>query len=100
MKKIRSILAMVMAFCLVLTAVSAFAEKSLEGDANVDQRNYPSTTPFIHPPFYNVKLIVEADDNGVITSVSDNGITVKMIQHTSRVVGFFSPIGGCFCPGL
>ncbi len=73
MKKIRSILAMVMAFCLVLTAVSAFAEKSLEGDANVDQRNYPSTTPFIHPPFYNVKLIVEADDNGVITSVSDNG---------------------------
>ena len=27
-------------------------------------------------------------------------ITVKMIQHTSRVVGFFSPIGGCFCPGL
>ncbi len=73
MKKIRSILAMVMAFCLVLTAVSAFAEKTLEGDANVDQRNYPSTTPFIHPPFYNVKLIVEADDNGVITSVSDNG---------------------------
>lgn len=73
MKKIRSILAMVMAFCLIFTAVSAFAEKSLEGDANVDQRNYPSTTPFIHPPFYNVKLIVEADDNGIITSVKDNG---------------------------
>ena len=62
MKKIRSILAMVMAFCLIFTAVSAFAEKSLEGDANVDQRNYPSATPFIHPPFYNVKLIVEMDD--------------------------------------
>lgn len=73
MKKIRSILAMVMAFCLIFTAVSAFAEKSLEGDANVDQRNYPSTTPFIHPPFYNVKLIVEVDDNGIITSVKDNG---------------------------
>ena len=73
MKKIRSILAMVMAFCLIFTAVSAFAEKSLEGDANVDQRNYPSATPFIHPPFYNVKLIVEVDDNGIITSVKDNG---------------------------
>ena len=73
MRKIRSILAMVMAFCLIFTAVSAFAEKSLEGDANVDQRNYPSTTPFIHPPFYNVKLIVEVDDNGIITSVKDNG---------------------------
>jgi hypothetical protein len=73
MKKIRSILAMVMAFCLIFTAVSAFAEKSLEGYANVDQRNYPSTTPFIHPPFYNVKLIVEVDDNGIITSVKDNG---------------------------
>ena len=48
MKKIRSIFAMVMTFCLIFTAVSAFAEKSLEGDANVDQRNYPSTTPFIN----------------------------------------------------
>ena len=73
MKKLRVVLAMVMAFCLVLTFVSASAEKSLEGDANVDQRNYPSTAPFIHPPFYNVKLIVEVDDNGIITSVKDNG---------------------------
>ena len=73
MKKLRVVLAMVMTFCLALTAFTAFAEKSLEGDANVDQRNYPSVTPFIHPPFYNVKLIVEVDDNGIITSVKDNG---------------------------
>ena len=73
MKKLLVVLAMVMIFCLALTAFTAFAEKSLEGDANVDQRNYPSVTPFIHPPFYNVKLIVEVDDNGIITSVKDNG---------------------------
>ncbi len=73
MRKHRSVLAMVMAFCLGLAAVPAFAGETLEGDANVDQRNYPSTAPFIHPPFYNVKLTVETDDNGVIISVKDNG---------------------------
>ena len=41
MKKLWAVFAMVMAFCLILTSVSALAEKSLEGDANVDQRNYP-----------------------------------------------------------
>lgn len=58
---------------MMLSAGSAFAGQTLEGDANVDQRNYPSTSPFIHPPAYNVKVTVEVDDNGVITAVSDNG---------------------------
>lgn len=36
MKKTRVVLAVLMAFCLALAAVSALGEKSLEGDANVD----------------------------------------------------------------
>ncbi len=59
--------------CMMLCAGSAFAGEVLEGDANVDQRNYPSAAPFIHPPFYNVKVLVEVDDQGVITKVTDNG---------------------------
>ena len=73
MKAFRSVSALVLALCLALTVCTAFAAQTLEGDANVDQRNYPSTAPFIHPPFYNVKLAVEVDDNGVITAVKDNG---------------------------
>ena len=73
MKTFRSLLALVMALCLALGASCAFADQTLEGDANVDQRFYPAVTPFIHPPFYNVKLAVEVDDNGVITNVTDNG---------------------------
>ena len=63
----------VMALCLALSMSVALADQTLEGDANVDQRNYPSTVPFIHPPFYNVKLSVTVDDSGVITAVADNG---------------------------
>ena len=73
MKTFRTVLTLALALCMMLCAVSAFAAQTLEGDANVDQRNYPSTAPFIHPPFYNVKLAVEVDDNGVITAVKDNG---------------------------
>ena len=73
MKIIRSMAAALMALCLALTMCCALADQTLTGDANVDQRNYPATTPFIHPPFYNVKLTVEVDDNGVITAVKDNG---------------------------
>ncbi len=73
MKRLRSRLAILMVLCLMLTAACALADRTLEGDANVDQRFYPSTTPFIHPPFYNVRLTVEVDDNGVITAVKDNG---------------------------
>ena len=73
MKRLRSRLAILLALCLMLTAASALADQTLAGDANVDQRNYPSTAPFIHPPFYNVRLTVEVDDNGVITAVKDNG---------------------------
>ena len=73
MKRLRSRLAILMALCLMLTAACALADRTLEGDANVDQRFYPATTPFIHPPFYNVRLTVEVDDNGVITAVKDNG---------------------------
>ena len=73
MKNVRLVMALVMVLCMALTACGAFAAQTLEGDANVDQRNYPSTAPFIHPPFYNVKVAVDVDDNGVITAVRDNG---------------------------
>ena len=73
MNAFRKFCAAVMALCMMLSAASALADKTLEGDANVDQRNYPSVTPFIHPPFYNVKVFVDVDDNGVITAVKDNG---------------------------
>ena len=69
----KKFLLVVMALCLALTMSAALADQTLEGDANVDQRNYPSTVPFIHPPFYNVKLTVTVDDSGVITAVADNG---------------------------
>ncbi len=65
--------ALLLGCCMMLSAGSALAGQTLEGDANVDQRNYPSTAPFIHPPFYNVKVSVEVDDDGVITAVTDNG---------------------------
>jgi hypothetical protein len=73
MKAFRTLLALVMALCLSLGVSCALADQTLEGDANVDQRSYPAVTPFIHPPFYNVKLTVEVDDHGVITAVTDNG---------------------------
>lgn len=57
----------------IMAVSSAMAGQVLEGDANVDQRNYPATVPFVHPPFYNVCVKVEVDDSGVITSVEDNG---------------------------
>ena len=73
MKTIRTLLALVMALCLTLSVGCALADQTLQGDANVDQRNYPSTAPFIHPPFYNAQLAVEVDGNGVITAVKDDG---------------------------
>jgi len=69
----KKLLIAVLALCLALSMSAALADQTLEGDANVDQRNYPSTAPFIHPPFYNVKLTVTVDDSGVITAVTDNG---------------------------
>ena len=69
----KKLLTVVLALCLALSACVALADQTLDGDANVDQRNYPSTAPFIHPPFYNVKLTVTVDDSGVITAVTDNG---------------------------
>ena len=73
MKTFRTTAAFVIALCLALSVCCALADRTLEGDANVDQRNYPSTVPFIHPPFYNVRLSVEVNDEGVITAVKDNG---------------------------
>lgn len=72
MKKSLSFAAMLFG-CVAISAGTALAGQTLEGDANVDQRNYPSTAPFIHPPFYNVKVSVEVDDEGVVTAVTDNG---------------------------
>ncbi len=72
MSNLRTVAALLTALCLLLP-VFALAGEPLEGDANVDQRNYPSTLPFIHPPFYNVRVAVTVDDSGVITSVTDNG---------------------------
>lgn len=73
MKRIlKKLIPLVIALAMLFT-VAALADQPLEGDANVDQRFYPSTLPFIHPPFYNVRLAVEVDSNGVITVVRDNG---------------------------
>ena len=57
----------------IMAVSAAMAGQALEGDAKVDPRNSPSTAPFVHPPFYNVCVKVEVDDNGVIPSVEDNG---------------------------
>ncbi|EJZ44290.1 hypothetical protein HMPREF9630_02150 [Peptoanaerobacter stomatis] len=46
--------------------------KILTGDANVDQVKYPFVDPFIHPPFFNARVIVELDSDGKIISVKDN----------------------------
>ena len=62
MKNSSKAAALMLGLCL-LSASLALGNQILEGDANVDQRNYPSTAPFIHPPFYNVKVSVEVDDS-------------------------------------
>ena len=73
MKRRMLLCAVLLGSCVAMTSGTVLAGQTLEGDANVDQRNYPSTAPFIHPPFYNVKVTVEVDDDGKITSVTDNG---------------------------
>lgn len=47
------------------------------GDANVDQQQYPLIKPFIHPPFYNVRVKVVVDKEGKIVSVEDDGTVEK-----------------------
>jgi len=44
------------------------------GDANVDQRYYPSNTgdAFIHPPFFNAHIGIGVDENGIIREIVDN----------------------------
>lgn len=61
--------ALTAALALPLAASAAV----LEGDANVDGRHYPAVSPFVHPPFYNVRLKVETDGDGKIVKVEDNG---------------------------
>ena len=73
MKNKMLLCAVLLGSCMAMTSGTVLAGQTLEGDANVDQRNYPSTVPFIHPPFYNVKVTVDVDDDGKITSVTDNG---------------------------
>ncbi|NMD38517.1 MAG: hypothetical protein GYA87_07570 [Christensenellaceae bacterium] len=68
-KSISIVLALVMILSLSISATAA----TLYGDANVDGRTYPDVMPFVHPPFYNIRLIVETDDSGKITAVQDNG---------------------------
>lgn len=47
--------------------------QTLVGYAHVDSRNYPSVSPFIHPPFYNAVVEVVVDGTGKIQSVTDHG---------------------------
>ena len=63
----RAISAALLAGCVAAAPALAVAA-TYEGDANVDQRHYPETTPFIHTPFYNVLVQVETDDDGGITA--------------------------------
>lgn len=49
----------------------------LYGDANVDQQQYPLVAPFVHPPFYNVRVKVTLDKDGKIASVEDDNTATK-----------------------
>ena len=54
MKRIlNKLIPLAIALAMLFTA-AALADQTLEGDANVDQRFYPSTSPFIHPPFFTM----------------------------------------------
>ena len=46
MKTFRSMLALVMALCVMLTGAYALADQNLEGDANVDGRILSFIAPF------------------------------------------------------
>ena len=52
-------------------------ETVLYGDANVDQQQYPLVAPFVHPPFYNVRVKVTLDKDGKIASVEDDNTATK-----------------------
>lgn len=56
----------------------------LPGDANVDQGNYPLVDPFIHPPFFNARVMVELDINGKIVSVKDNETGKKGLAPNAK----------------
>lgn len=72
MKKTKLSLFLALTFLMSLALTSAGAAQMLHGDAPVDGRTYPSTSPFIHPPFYNVRLSVTLDEAGKIQQVTDN----------------------------
>ncbi|MDY5731041.1 MAG: FMN-binding protein [Eubacteriales bacterium] len=69
----RKLLSLLLILTLLFLQTGNVFAATIEGDANVDSRNYPSVSPFIHPPFYNVKVLVEVDENGKIVSIKDNG---------------------------
>ena len=69
----KKLFAVMMALCLALSLSTALADQTLEGDANVDQRNYPSTAPFIHPPFYNV-MDYSAHTDAALSQIRGLGI--------------------------
>ncbi|MCD1147641.1 S-layer homology domain-containing protein [Peptoniphilus sp. KCTC 25270] len=62
-------------------------EKTVYGDANVDQQQYPVVKPFIHPPFYNVRVKVDLDKEGKIKSVTDNETATKGLAPGKTSLG-------------
>lgn len=66
-------LALILGLLLTAALCVPVSAATLSGDANVDGRFYPETAPFVHPPFYNVKVTVETDADNKVVSVSDNG---------------------------
>lgn len=77
--------ALALALFMAGTAVTGAMAATMEGDANVDGRTYPAVMPFVHPPFYNVKLTVESDDSGKITAVKDNGTGLEGSVETKEM---------------
>ena len=49
----------------------------LYGDYNVDQVNYPQVAPFIHPPFYNMRVRVVVDSDNKIIEVANNNTGIE-----------------------
>lgn len=80
-----SLLAVALLLVASLGLPAMGAASVLKGDANVDGRNYPAVSPFVHPPFYNVRVKVETDGTGKIMKVEDDGTGLECSVATKEM---------------